>query len=248
MAPHSVQSSRRVLTVAAIVATVLVVGFGMAYLNVDAKSRPTLSKLLEEMVKVTLTFALIALGGSVIKMSIDADLEARRVAREAAQENIERLRSEQQAAEAHRREVVGEVTAVFSEFYSIRKRYHSALSRTKSLYANDPTAMTALRRELLAKAIDLEGRYGAVKTKALISLGLHLGDFGYKDVTDLRSKIEAATDQGAAARMWFDYLGEAFDGWRHGIERDEKIGTVTAAWEGYEHILAQLMTPTRAAA
>jgi hypothetical protein len=234
--------SRRLLVVAATVAIVLVVAFSITYLAIDPRLNPALSKLLEEAVKVTLTFALIAVGGSVIKMSIDADLEDRRVARAAADAKIERRRTEQQAAAAHRREVLDEVAAVFSEFYSVRKQYHSALSKTKSLFANDALAMTALRRELLAKAIDLEGRYGAVKTKALISLGLALEHLGYKDLSDLRLKIKSAPES-IAARMWFDYLGEAFDGWRHAIEKSEKIGTVTAAWDGYEHVLTQLMKP-----
>jgi hypothetical protein len=242
----STGKAQRLLPIAALAAVILVAAVMTVYLCTapTGKKEDRLATVLEESLKASLTFALIALGGTLIKRVVDADLEDRRAAREAAEQSMERQHADRRAAEDRRREVLDELAAVFSGFYSIRKLYHSAISRRHSVYSNDEAALLDLRRKLLLQATDLEGRYGAVKVQALISLGLHVGDLQYKTLRQLQEHIaDPTTGERMRQRLWFDVLGEAFDGWRHALERDGEIETIGLAWQGYEHALNELMKP-----
>lgn len=239
--------AEHVLPLAGVAAIILVVAVVTIYLCTapTGKKNARVATVLEESLKASLTFALIALGGSLIKRVVDADLEERRAARDAAEQLVERQHADRRAAEDRRRRVLDELAAVFSGFYSVRKLYHSAISKRHSVYSNDAAALLNLRRKLLEQATDLEGRYGAVKVQALISLGLHAGDLQYKTLGQLQERIaDPETDDCLRQRLWFDVLGEAFDGWRHALERDEEIETIGLAWGGYEQALKELMKPT----
>ncbi|HEX6096775.1 MAG TPA: hypothetical protein VF432_10665 [Thermoanaerobaculia bacterium] len=246
----STGKARRLLPLATVAAIALLATVVTIYLGTAPtdKKDDRVATVLEESLKASLAFALIALGGTLIKRVVDADLEERRVAREATEQIMERQHANRRAAEDRRREVLNELAAVFSGFYSLRKLYHSAISTRHSVYSNDDAALLDLRRKLLAQTTDLEGRYGAVKVQALISLDFHVGDLQYKTLHQLQEDIaDTATDDRLRQRLWFDLLGEAFDGWRHALERDVEIETIGLAWQGYEQALKALMKPTHVA-
>jgi hypothetical protein len=167
--------------------------------------------LLAEGLKALLAFTFVAVGGALFKAVLDEHAETRT-----------RLETKADQWQEERKDLIRETASIFSEFYSLRKLYDS--------HSIEGT----LQQSMLRESVDLEGRYGALKVQALIHLGLPLGDFGYKPFVELRNAIDSERDPKMRRRLWFDYLGEAFDGWRHAIVKGKAIDRSAAAWEAYE--------------
>lgn len=218
----SAKRSTKYLWLAVIIGCVVLVSTGVAYLKFG-QDDPRRA-LLQECFKTSLQFTFIAVGGALVKGVLDAEGDRRA-----------ELKAESDAWEENRRMLVRELTDVFSGFYTVRKQYHSALSTSIDRHA------------LLRESVELEGRYGGFKVQALIHLDLPLGDFEHKLLPELEKKIENEKDPNQLERLWFEFLGEVFDGWRHALESGAQIEITTSgrAWRGYEHILALLMSGKR---
>jgi hypothetical protein len=190
-----------------------------------------------EAFKISFTFTLIALGGALIKGTIDALLDEQR-----AQRTLVEQQKERQAS------IVKEFAEIFSEFYSIRKLYHSAKDH-RNLYDSKSTEYAELVRKLLQKSVDLEGRYGALKIFAIEHFALPRRQLSTQrpNLQELKERIP--TDDGGinnperqrdVVRDRLDLLGELYDEWRHSIERDKKIcDKIVGAdvWKNYEALL-----------
>lgn len=175
--------------------------------------------LLAEGLKASLAFTFVAVGGALFKAVLDEHAERRT-----------RLQTQADQWQEERKDLIRETATIFSEFYRIRKLYdsHNIIEGT-------------LQQSMLRESVDLEGRYGALKVQALIHLGLPLGDFGYKPFVELHKAIDSERDPKMRGRLWFDYLSEAFDGWRHAIVQGKAIDRSAAACEAYEQVLGILM-------
>ena len=170
------------------------------------------NKLILETYKLALSFTLIGVFGALVKAAID--------------ENISRKDDEArryQEWENQKANILQAFIDIFSEFYSIRKLYHSAMSTRNSIYTVKTPEFEALVREVLKKAVELEGRYGALKVWIIRHFNLPGGDFGYKSKQKLMElKEDPEIDLSVKHRHALDLLGEAYDDWRHAIEGVKK--------------------------
>jgi hypothetical protein len=195
-------------------------------------------ELTEELFKALLVFTLAVWGGALIKNVIDEASE------------------KQQRRDAIRKEFI----EIFSQFYSVRKLYHSLMEHNQG-----NAEYTTTKQELLRKSVELEGRYGGLKTLAINHLGLSVKDLGTKEVHTLVDRIDKAEREleehhhrksaivRDLIRDRFDLLGQLYDGWRHALEQDRKIGQSSRScnknidvpkevWKNYEVLLQYLIT------
>jgi len=142
------------------VALVIIYHFGFRH--------PSITLFVPEAFKILLTFTLVALGGALIKGAIDASLDRERDKRARIEQRNER-----------RSGILREFSEIFSQFYSVRKLYHSAKDH-ESIYDSNSTYYRELIRELLRRSVDLEGRYGAVKILAIHHYHLPQNELGTK--------------------------------------------------------------------
>jgi hypothetical protein len=219
-------------------AAILILGIGTAivagawhisvagYTPDDGKRDAGAAFVSGELLKGAFSFVIIVIGGTVIKLVVDTSLERQRERRADAHQDHER-----------RRAVVDELVAVYSGFYAARKLYHSAISSHNSLYSADDEAIANLRRALLERIVELDGRYGAVKMLALTTFGLRTDFLGVKEAKQLRVEVAQEQDPKFKIRLMLDLLGEAYDDWRHALEDKRKIAMAVDVWETYEPLL-----------
>ena len=134
--------------------------------------------------------------------------------------------------------ILKEFADIYSEFYSLRKLYHSARSSRNGIYDSDSEDFKKLIRDILQRSVDLEGRYGALKVLAITHFNLPRGDFTQKQISELREQISKATDPCLQARSRLDLLGEYYDDWRHALEQNRKINLNDEFFREYERLLA----------
>ncbi len=206
----------KILILASFSGFLLCVIVGIAYVHfmppVANQPEPAILFILGEIFKGLVTFTLIAVGGAFVK------------------NELERLQ--------RRRQIIEEFVRIYSEFYSIRKLYHSALSDKNNIYVKDSADTVKLKHQLLKDCVELEGRYGALKILAITHFNFPKGDYRRKSVLELREELELATDPKNAARLKLDILGETYDDWRHALEENRKIKVIEEIWKTYEELLA----------
>ena len=205
-------------------------------------TNPTIASFALEAFKILLTFTLIALGGASIKGAIDALLDEQRAHRALMEQKKER-----------QADIIKEFTDIFSQFYSVRKLYHSAKDHV-NIYDPSGREYAELIKRLLEKSVDLEGRYGAIKILAINHFELPLIDLSTKrpDMQELTKKVAKLVDimddrknRLLLIRHRLDLLGELYDEWRHALERNQKINNNVvgvAVWENYEALLTFFAT------
>jgi hypothetical protein len=203
-------------------------------------SPAALQYLAGEVFKASLGFLLVVCGGAMIKGVVDTELDKRKTEREWQSKADERRRSELAAWEERKRLLLQELARIFSGFYTVRKLHHSITKRQAAPYQNDPQEVEKVKRGLLRECVELEGRYGALKVQALLLLHLPAGDLGWKNINELTARLASTTDPRQIVRLRFDVLGEAFDGWRHALEKGDRITTGPQAWAEYEFLLGHL--------
>ncbi len=186
-------------------------------------------KLFLETYKILLSFMLIGIIGAFVKMIFDLTM--------AKQKDEDRHYEEW---EKERVGILYEFTHIFSEFYSLRKLYHSARSDNNTIYKVDTQDYFILIRECLKKAVDLEGRFGALKITIIRHFGLPMGDYGTKKISKLKETKQSEKDKNKKLRHSLDILGESFDDWRHALEQNRKINLSNEIWKIYEEILCFL--------
>jgi len=206
-----------------------------------------------ELLKASVAFVLIVVGGTLVKLSVDTTVERERELRAESHREDERRRADahrederrrvdvQRDAE-RRRDVVNEFVAVYSGFYAARKLYHSALSDSNDIFDKAGEDFACLRRSLLKNIVDLEGRYGAVKISAITSFGLPAGFLGAKNVKEVRAQLDIESDPPRRVRLMLDLLGEAYDDWRHALEERRKIDMIEDVWATYDKLLQFFQT------
>jgi len=218
----------KVLMTAALVVGLLTATIAVLYIQSVPREGtspvPPRAQVFIELFKIFGAFTLLTAGGALAKYVADETLEEKRQAR-----------SEHEAREKERAELIKELAATYSEFYSLRKLYHSAIG-SKSLYRASAD-LEALKREILETVVGLEGRHGGLKVRAITHFGLRGGEFGYKDKADLLDKIAKTQDEKEIARLQFDLLGECYDDWRHALEDGKKIEPGKSLYESYEKLL-----------
>jgi hypothetical protein len=195
--------------------------------------------VLIESYKVLLTFTLLGVIALFVKAAIDARLDDERESRRRHEEAQKESSRRYEEWERTRASIIAEFIDIFSQFYSLRKLYHSARSRSNRIYRKPSPEYEQLLRRCLKKTTDLEGRYGALKTWIIRHFGLPTGDFGYKEIPELIKKKEQAVTEAQRLRCSLDILGEAYDDWRHALEKGRKI-EVTESWNEYEQLLGFL--------
>jgi hypothetical protein len=188
-----------------------------------------LAVVLLEAFKILLSFSLITTGGVVAKGLVDQLLS-----------NERDRRTEADRHEETRLAILKEFAGVFSDFYSIRKLYHSARSTHNTIYDLSSAEYKSLIMELLKRSVDLEGRYGALKVLAITHFNLPRGEFGAKDIAELSQKIRDTSDEAKQVRLRLDLLGEHYDDWRHALEGKRKIRSSDEFFADYEKLLAFL--------
>ena len=201
------------------------------------------SAVFGDLFKGLFSFTLVVWGGAFIKRAIDTSLDERE----------------------RRNGLIKEFIEIFSQFYSVRKLYDSARQHPQ-VYGQTSEECAALRKELLRKSVELEGRYGALKILAINHFSLPADDLGTKKIDELMDNIHQAErnvrerkdvfkNTRALMRAQFDLLGELYDEWRHALEQDCGIGQSTRiastraygavdkkVWESYEALLSRLVT------
>lgn len=186
---------------------------------------PAYTVLLLEAFKTLLTFSLITTGGIALKTFIDQVLEKER-----------NNQTETNRYEETRKLILKEFATIFSEFYSVRKLYHSAISH-EALYKKNSTELNLLLRHVLQKSVDLEGRFGALKISAITHFNLPRSEYAKKKVECLLANISSTVDQGQKLRYRLDLLGECYDDWRHAVEEQRKIKVDKEFYTSYDLLL-----------
>jgi hypothetical protein len=113
-----------------------------------------------ELLKASVAFVLIVVGGTLVKVSVDSTVEREREARAEAHRDDERRRVDAhrederrrldaQREDERRRAIIDEFVAVYSGFYAARKLYHSARSAGNDIYDKSGESFASLRRVLL---------------------------------------------------------------------------------------------------
>ena len=221
----------RKLYFAASIGIVLALISAMAY-SILISSTPVdtpspYATILLEAFKILLSFSLITTGGVVIKGLVDQLLSDERDRR------IQATRYEET-----RQSILEEFADIYSDFYSIRKLYHSARSSRNNIYQIDSEEYKKLVRDILQRSVDLEGRYGALKVLAITHFNLPRGEFRKKEIPELKQQISKSEDKEKEARLRLDLLGEYYDDWRHALEQNRKIDVNDEFFLEYERLLA----------
>lgn len=194
-----------------------------------------------ETYKILLSFTLVGIIGVAIKAAVDARIDSAKESRKRYEETQKELDRRYEEWERTRSEIIKEFTHIFSEFYSVRKLYHSALSEKNRIYDKSSPEYACLLQDCLRKTTELEGRYGVLKTLIIRHFRLPSGDFGFKDISSLVRQKEASSSERKRLRYALDILGEAYDDWRHALEESRKIH-VSESWNAYEEVLGFLDT------
>ncbi len=198
----------------------------------NSRGLPAYSDLILETYKTLLTFSLITVGGIALKALIDQVIEKDR------NKQIDLSRYEET-----RKIILKEFAIIFSEFYAIRKLYHSALSH-KGIYDKSSNDFINLIRSLLQKSVDMEGRFGALKVLIITHFNLPRGEYQNKNIEELKKSISSEKalttseqSQKKLIRLGLDLLGESYDDWRHAFEHNRKIEVDEVFWKEYDTIL-----------
>lgn len=186
-------------------------------------------KIFLETYKIVLSFTLVGILGGFVKAGIDVSI--------AKQKDNERLYDEW---EKRRTNILFEFTQIYSEFYSLRKLYHSARSENNTIYAVGTSEYKTLFRDCLNKAVDLEGRFGGLKVAIIRHFNLPMGDYGAKYIDELLELKAGTEEQKLVMRYSLDILGELYDDCRHALEQDRKIKMSNEMWSIYEELLGFL--------
>jgi hypothetical protein len=192
-----------------------------------------------ETYKLLLGFTLVGVIGVVVKAVVDARIDSEKESRKRYEEKQKELDRRYEEWERIRGEIVKEFTNIFSEFYSVRKLYHSAISDNNIIYDKSSKEFKILLQDCLRKTTELEGRYGALKILIIRHFGLPSGNFGFKSVSMLVEKKKTSSNERQRLRYALDILGEAYDDWRHALEKSRKID-VSESWNAYEEIFGFL--------
>jgi hypothetical protein len=215
----------------ALLAVIVSITFGIVlyYFYPELDEDKTNVFLIKTLFTSFVTFAIITIGGLFVKTTIDFSIEKDR-ANKIKEERIQTLRSN----------FINELTQIYSGFYSIRKLYHSVLDEENLNYNNSDNEKTMLFRDLLAKSVDLEGRYGALKVNIAIYYNLELDKWGSKNIDKLNNALKKETDPKIKYRLKLDLIGEYFDEWRHSIEKEEEIDDKVFITVHYTEVLSFL--------
>lgn len=195
------------------------------------------NKALLETYKLCLSFTLIGTAGTVVKAIVDTTMEEEREKKRRIAEHDKENERRYEAWENTRIKILREFIEIFSTFYSLRKLYHSAYSKSNSIYSKETDEYKSLIRECLKKATDLEGRFGVLKVLIIGHFDLPGGEFEHRPIEKIISDRDKAKDNDERLRLSLDILGEAYDDWRHALEQNRKIDCPTS-WEAYREILA----------
>lgn len=195
--------------------------------------------ILIETYKFLLGFTLVSVIGVAVKSVVDSRLDAEKESRRRYDEAEKEKSRRYEEWEGVRGAIMTEFTDIFSQFYSIRKLYHSALGSKNILYDKSSPQYTDLLRSCLQRATDLEGRYGALKMLIIRHFSLPIEGLVYDDINILLQKKSNAVNEKDQLRFALDILGEAYDDWRHALEQGRKID-VSESWSAYTEVLGFL--------
>jgi hypothetical protein len=219
------RQDKHVIYTAVVIGILLSLGAATGYLLSGPTSQETPSSLqilCIELFKAALTFTLIAAGGGYIKIVGDRFLEGQR---------IEQAQLDKRKAE--RRSIIDELVNTFSGFYSLRKYYESKSQPRDAEFV----------KYFLEKSTELEGRFGALKVRAIQHFKLPEGVLRSQEIEGLNEDLKAATEKSKVmsnspeaarqeARIRLDLLGQFYDKWRHALEKErEKILLSKKEWE-----------------
>jgi hypothetical protein len=185
-------------------------------------------KILQDSFKTILTFTIVILGGTLIKSRVE--------------EFIHKVREKNRKSEVWENEkgrLVKEMADVFSGFYSVRKLWET-YKTGPLIYCSNDNEQVELRKELTSKAVELEGKYGALKILIISHFKLREGGYGTKTINDLLHQKKKLSKSDEILRINLDLLGEAFDYWRHAFRENGTIEQKKLAWQIYEEILFSL--------
>jgi len=217
------------LVIVAVVGVVLACLAAAFALRESSSDAPRFQVALE-IAKAGVSLAVISAAGALAKYVVDRELDERR-----------QRRSKESEAEAERQALRTQFADVFSEFYSIRKFYHSFTGRGAHLFSPSPQGQSAIKRDLLGKVVALEGRYGAVKVRYIHFMRLPSQSMGTQRIPVLKEKLKQEGEPKAKMRLQLDLLGEYYDEWRHGIEAGrDRLPEGETIFPLYETLLAPL--------
>jgi len=140
------------------------------------------SFVLQELYKAGLALALVTFGSASLKIV----LEHQRERRAAAQQWADRRDS-----------IIREFVKIFSNFYSVRKLYHSAQEKS-GVYQPGTDDYDRLKKELLKRSTELEGRLGALKVRDNLFQATGR-DLGRKKIPALEAVPQEALNSAADA-------------------------------------------------
>lgn len=220
----------RKLYLTAGISVLLSIAFAILFIvfakGVPINQAPSSATVVLESFKVLLSFSFITTGGLFVKNTIDKLLS----------DNQDRKITASRREET-RLEILKEFTSIYSDFYSIRKFYHSAHSSSNNIYQVKSEKYRNLVCELLQRSVNLEGRYGALKVQAIIHFDLPRGGFEMKQIQELVDEIAKSPDETCKTRLRLDLLGEFYDDWRHALEQNRKIKADDSFYQAYEVLL-----------
>jgi hypothetical protein len=220
----------RKLVVCAGLGLVLAIVVGAFYFrltwSVQSTNVPAYANLFLESFKTLLTFSFVTIGSIVLKTLIDQVLERDR-----------NKQTELNRYEETRRTILKEFATIYSEFYSLRKLYHSARSKHNTIYDSSSNEYKTLLRDLLQKSVILEGRYGALKVLIITHFDLQRGEYQMKKLSDLLLAVQTLTKPRDLVRCQLDILGECYDDWRHAFEQNRDINANTIFYKTYDQVL-----------
>lgn len=200
------------LSISIIVAAVtLVVLTGTLLLFHDYDKESEKSIFLVESFKTTLSFFLITSVGLLLKNAIDSSIQ-RDTERKLEYHRIENLR----------KDMIEHFTTIYSEFYSIRKFYHSVRSLKNNIAEETSESKNDIFLRLVEKSSEKEGEYGSLKVKIIHEYSLPSGNFEMKPIEELISIINSNPEEKMKIRCQLDLLGEFYDDWRHAMESPMK--------------------------
>lgn len=117
--------------------------------------------------------------------------------------------------------IVDEFITIFSNFYEIRKNYHSTfITNNKALNSE---SKEQLKVDCLLKSSKFEGHYGALKVRLTNHYNLPKGSWETTNIDLLKQQVINENDFFKKLRLRLDLLGEYYDIWRNSIEEGVKI-------------------------
>ncbi len=139
-----------------------------------------------------------------------------------------------------KRDIIDEYIKIFSQFYSVRKVYHSCLLASNQVFEEEDRKQ--IKIESLKTAANLEGKYGSLKVRIINHYDLPKDNWDISELAEIESQLEEVKNLQLQFRLKLDLLARYYDKWRNSIIAGTRIDAESNPkfYKLYNDILAKL--------